>query len=136
MVSEQVFTQKEYVSFLHNLRGHKGQRPFMPSVRKERTFERDMELSQLHREWGWDVPAFDIDFLEYDQGKPIALIEYKRRDNWETAPVVRDANLKALITLGQQAKVPVFCVFYKPDHSMFRVIGLNSYAWAKPKTLW
>lgn len=136
MVSDQVFTQKEYISFLHNLRGHKGQRPFMPPVRKEITGDRDMELSKLHRDWGWDVPMVDIDFLEYNQAKPIALIEYKKRDNWERAPVERNANLKALIKLGQQARVPVFCVFYKPDHSMYRVIGLNSYAWAKPKMYW
>jgi hypothetical protein len=137
MAREQIFNQKDYSSFLHNLRGHKSQRPFMPSVKEERTGERDMELSLLHRKWGWDVPTVDIDFLEYDRANPIALIEYKGREDWETATVPRNsANLKALIKLAVRAKVPVFCVFYKPDHSMFRVIDLNSHPWAKPKTLW
>jgi len=135
-MNEQIFTQNEYGLFLHHIRGHNGQKPFRPPVKQERTFERDLILCELHRQWGYDVPACDIDFLDYDRANPIALIEYKKRDNWETARVEYDSNLKALIKLGVRAKVPVFCVFYKPDHSMFRVIGLNSYAWAKPKMYW
>ena len=134
-MADKVFSQAAYVVFLHNLRGHKGQRPFRPTTKQEFTGERDRVLSQLHRQWGFDVPACDIDFLEYDRSRPIALIEYKKRTDWDTAPVLRDANLKALICLGTRAKVPVFCVFYAPDHSMFRVVPLNTCASAVERRL-
>jgi hypothetical protein len=50
----------------------------MRDVAKERSGWRDLELSQRHRAWGFDVPAVDIDyFLAYDNGKAVALIEYK-----------------------------------------------------------
>ena len=126
-MAEYVLTQQQYAQFLHHIRGHNGQLPGRPPVKSEHTFERDLTLCTLHRQWGYDVPATDIDFLEYDNRNPNALVEYKKRDNWRTAPVDKDANLTALIRLGNRAQIPVFCVFYKPDHSMFRVIPVNTF---------
>ena len=52
-------------------------------VRQERTGWRDEALSKRHRDWGWDCPAIDIDFLmiEYDKGKSVALVEYGGKTN-------------------------------------------------------
>ena len=44
----------------------------MPEVRAERTGWRDEGLSQEHRKWGFDCPAF-----EYDTECASALVEYK-----------------------------------------------------------
>ena len=48
-------------------------------VRKERTGWRDARLSERHRDWGFNCPAADLDFLmaEYNKGLPVGLVEYK-----------------------------------------------------------
>lgn len=96
-----------------------------PKVKEERTFWRDMKLLQRHRDWEFNVPAVDIDFLEYDHSKAVALVEYKRRINLEKAEPYLDANIEALIDLGNRAGIPVFCVFYTPNLKRFRAFGLN-----------
>lgn len=128
MSSELILTQSDFKLFLHRIRGHANQEPNRPKVKAEQTLYRDLELCNLHREWGYDVPACDIDFLEYDNCNPVALIEYKKRADWRTTILNKDANLMALTRLGNRAKIPVYCVFYNPDRSMFRVIPLNPVA--------
>ena len=100
-------------------------------VKEERTGWRDLGLSERHREWGWDCPALDIDFLmlEYDNGSPVALIEYKH----EYAPKqkIKHPSIKALIRLGTayrnegQSGIPVFGVRYSDSYSWFKVTPLN-----------
>lgn len=100
----------------------------MKIVKTERTGWRDEKLSLRHREWGWDCPAIDIDFLalEYDTGDPIALIEYK---NEHAKPQYRShPSYQALIKLGTRANLPVFAVRYADDLSWYRVVPLNSIA--------
>jgi len=95
---------------------------------EERTGWRDAGLSARHRSWGWDCPAVDIDFLlvEYDLGKPIALIEYKNEH--ATPQQKTHPSFNALIELGNRASIPVFACRYKDDFSNFRVIPLNDFS--------
>lgn len=78
--------------------------------RNERSGWRDEALSLRHRDWGVDCPATDVDWLEYDHGLAIALIECKH----ERAPqaFTTDPNTRALLDLGWRAKLPVFAVRY------------------------
>lgn len=97
-------------------------------VRPERSGWRDMELSERHRQWGWDCPAVDLDFLflEYDRGKAVALVEYKHefaQPQYPTHPTYQ-----AMIDLGNRAGVPVFGVRYARDFSWWRVTPLNPVA--------
>ena len=99
-----------------------------PPVRPERTGWRDLSLSQRHRRWGWDCPAVDLDFLflEYDNGKAVALVEYKHE---QAAPQYRThPTYQAMIDLGNRAGVPVFGVRYAGDFSWWRVCPLNAHA--------
>lgn len=96
-----------------------------PQVREERTGWRDEAISGRHRKWGWDCPAIDIDFLalEYDKGKPVAIIEYKNeraQDICATHP-----SYQAIIALGDAASIPVFVVRYSSAFTWFTVIPLN-----------
>jgi hypothetical protein len=97
-------------------------------VKQERTGWRDLALSARHRLWGWDCPAVDIDFLmiEYDNGSPIALVEYKN----ECAPTQysNHPSYRAMIELGTCSKIPVLAVRYKSDFSTFTVVPLNKFA--------
>ncbi|GAI99992.1 unnamed protein product [marine sediment metagenome] len=72
------------------------------------------------------IPGLNLDFLEYDHSKAVALVEYKRRINLEAVSPSLDANIEALIDLGNRAGIPVFCVFYTPNLKRFRVFGLNA----------
>ena len=104
----------------------------MPDVVPERSGWRDLALSERHRRWGWDCPAVDLDFLflEYDQGHPVAIVEYKNehaRPQWPSHPTYL-----AMRELGTRAGIPVFGVRYADDFSWWRVSPLNILAktWA------
>lgn len=98
------------------------------AVRQERTGWRDEGLSLRHRDWGYDVPAVDLDFLllEYDRAKPVAVVEYKH----ERAAPVRTANtsFSAMRELADRAGVLFLYVRYKGDFSRFDVSAQNSAA--------
>jgi len=100
----------------------------MPEVRQERTGWRDESLSARHRQWGWDCPAFDIDFImiEYNNSKVVALVEYK---NEFAKPVdLRHPTMRALADLGDRAKVPIFVARYSSDFSTWVIEGVNGHA--------
>lgn len=97
-------------------------------VRKERSGWRDQNLSGRHRQWGWNCPAVDLDFLflEYDKGKAVALVEYKH-ENAEPQKAAHPT-YQALIDLGTRASVPVFACRYADDFSWFKIVPLNEFA--------
>lgn len=95
----------------------------------ERTGKRDLALSGRHRDWGFDVPAVDIDwFIEYDHAQARGLVEYKHE---QAAPAdQKDPNHLALADLAgvDRAAVPFFGARYAGDFSWFRVVALNKEA--------
>jgi len=96
-------------------------------TKDERTGWRDLRLSEKHREWGTNVPATDIDyFLEYDNAKACAIIEYKHQLaaplDWD------DPNRNALIDLGDRARVPVLEARYSDDFFTWTITPLNEKA--------
>lgn len=97
----------------------------MLEVSRERTGWRDEALSRRHREWGYDVPAADLDFVlvEYDAEEPKAIIEYKH----EAAPVFvsGSSGLRVLAKLGDLAGLPAYLVRYDTELAYFNVRGLN-----------
>ncbi|MFH1031095.1 MAG: hypothetical protein V1767_00790 [Chloroflexota bacterium] len=100
-------------------------------VRDERTYWRDEKLSEEHREWGWNCPAIDIDFLlvEYDFGKAVALVEYK--EEHVELPSFTHPSYLALKDLGDRAQIPVFIVRYAGDFSWWNVEPINSFGFKK-----
>lgn len=99
-----------------------------PTVKAERSGWRDLRLSERHRRWGWDCPAVDLDFLflEYDNGKAVALVEYKHE---RAAPqFATHPTYQAMIDLGTRAGVPVLAVRYADDFSSWLVVPLNDKA--------
>lgn len=96
--------------------------------KQERTYWRDGHLSQRHRKWGLAVPAIDLDFilLEYDRGKPTAIIEYKGEHAAPQFP--SHPSYLALSHLGEAAGLPVFVVRYAQDFSWWKISPLNNVA--------
>ena len=100
------------------------------TVRPERTGWRDQELSARHRMWGWNCPWLDLDFvaLEFNNGKPAFLVEYK---NERAAPVNCDhPTYRAFAELGNGYRegIPVFICRYASDFSWLKVRPLNDKA--------
>jgi len=95
-------------------------------VKEERTGWRDRELSERHRRWGWNCPAMDIDFLEFHDGEPVALIECKHEKarTWD----IDGKAAQAFIRLAERAGLPAFYVVRADDFSWWWVQALNSIA--------
>ncbi len=89
----------------------------------------DLQLSERHRRWGRDCPASDLDFIEYDRGNPVALVEYKhRKAQWSSA----DASIRALCTVAERAGLPCLLASYSHTPTWtFRVHPLNSHGLLK-----
>lgn len=98
----------------------------------ERTGWRDERISRRHREWGFKLPAVDLDFplLEYHYGKPAALIEYK---SYQARTVdLGSASFRAMALLADNSNIPFFVVRYWASTQdapwRFRVAPVNSFA--------
>lgn len=103
----------------------------MRTWRTERTGWRDQALSERHGHWGFNCPAIDLDFvmMEYNHGKPAAIVEYKHKN--AATPNVGHANYKALISLADGysgGPLPCFIAIYDPEDWSFRVVPLNDRA--------
>lgn len=99
-----------------------------PTASGERTGWRDEAISLRHREWGVSCPATDIDFLlvEYSSGEPKALIEYKM---FTAAPTdYRSSQNRALRSLADKARLPLFVAYYWPETWSFQVYAFNDTA--------
>jgi len=100
----------------------------MKEWRTERTGWRDAELSKRHGAWGFNCPAVDLDFvmMEYNHGKPCALVEYKHVN---ARPVDSShATYRALVALADGYKdgpLPCFVAHYNPADWSFVVTPLN-----------
>lgn len=98
-------------------------------VKPEATGGRDeLLLSAWHRKLGWDYPATDIDLLmiEYNYGKPYALVEYKRMNGKKISK--NHPSFRAMSELANGVNIPAIVVRYSPELDMFRVSPLNTIA--------
>lgn len=96
----------------------------------ERSGWRDQAISSRHRDWGFNCPAVDLDFLmvEYDGGYPIAVVEYK---HFRAAiPDVDHATYRAVSQLydDEGKQLPLWVARYWPDIWAFRVRAVNERA--------
>lgn len=97
-------------------------------VKKELTGQRDLSINNRHRTYGWNCPGLDLDFpmIEYDNAKPIALIEYKKYN----APkvTISHPSIRALGTLATNSNIPAFLVHYHEDTWSFWITPINDFA--------
>lgn len=103
----------------------------MQSWRTERTGWRDSALSERHGKWGFNCPAVDLDFvmMEFNHGKPCALVEYKHKSAKVVDP--SHATYRALKDLADgygPSPLPCFVAIYDPEPWAFQIIPLNEAA--------
>lgn len=100
-------------------------------VRQERSGWRCEAISKRHREWGFNCPAVDLDFVvaEYNHGKPVALIEYK--DKRAGKPNIDHPTYDALTSLADgysSGSLPFLVVVYCSEKWFFIVYPVNEVA--------
>ena len=98
-----------------------------PPVKQDTTQIRDtIKLGILHRMFGQDCPAIDLDFVlvEFDHERPVALIEYKHCSG---KPIQTDQNIgvSVLRNLGDMAKLPAFICRYDLVNGRFKLAAIN-----------
>lgn len=88
----------------------------------ERLNKRNLTYNNRHRQWGIELTAMDVDFMEYDSktGKPLALIETK-------FGLIKEVDLNepafdALCMLARE-EIPVFCLIYYPMDASGQLVG-------------
>jgi hypothetical protein len=111
----------------------------MRDVKPELSGKRDLWINDQHRNWGWDCPFVDFDFLglEYDTCQAVVLIEYKdsRRPNGQPTepPNFEKANYKTLRNAANKLEVPLLIVHYNSEWNCFKPFVGNDRAkqWVK-----
>lgn len=98
---------------------------------EERSGWRDEELSLKHRDWGFNCPGIDIDFVmvEYNLGLPVALVDYKHHNAKKVN--LSDANYRALCALADgygDGGIPFLLAYYWPETWSFYVHPVNKLA--------
>lgn len=94
----------------------------------ERSGWRDEAISRRHRQWGFNCPGVDLDFVmvEYNHGQPVALVEYKER---RAAPLQTNhptyQALRALADGYRNGPLPFFVARYCSTDWWFMVTPLN-----------
>lgn len=101
----------------------------------ERLGWRDEAISKRHRLYGFDCPAVDVDFLmiEYDRGKPVALVEYKHfhalGPGYQiNTSILLHPSYRALLSLANASKIPFLIAYYHPEVWSFKILPANNRA--------
>lgn len=90
---------------------------------------RDEELSRRHREYGFDCPAVDLDFvlIEYSHGLPVAIVEYKHWRAYGKIPI-HHQSYKALSILATNSDIPFIIAYYWPENWSYIAQPINERA--------
>lgn len=99
-------------------------------VAPERNGWRDEAISRRHRQYGFNCPAVDLDFVlvEYASGKPKAIVDYKHEN--ATAVDPRHPSFAAIRSLCEWHEPPLPCwiAYYRDQPWRYKVKPLNERA--------
>lgn len=121
-----ILTEEDFIYFLYSLRNSFEKGMFIAAKLKEKNWKLDFKeketqweheiISHRHREYGWDVPVVDIDFIYSKDGIPISLVEYKEdKSYFDLDKNINHPTIQALSLLADKSsyKLPFFLVRYK-----------------------
>lgn len=139
-----ILTEKEFIFFLYSLRNGFEKGFFISAKLEENNWKIGLKnkntlwdyeiISHRHRDYGWDVPVVDIDFIYFKNSKPIALIEYKEDSStFNLDESINHPTIKALnsLTISSSYKIPFFLVrytSYEKEINTFVIFPVNKKA--------
>ena len=85
-------------------------------------------LSHRHRDWGWDCPVVDIDFVVVNNGKPAAIVEYKNRQSFSTPSKFKyhpTGRTLSFLSDTMMPKIPLLFVYYNSGFNEFRIYPIT-----------
>jgi len=95
-------------------------------ARQEKSFARDMTFHINRRAYGKDIPATDIDFLEFDKLEPVLLWEAKSdKSHWRKGR--RTASMIAQWKLAERAEIPYRVIEHSDDWSQVTVYEVKEW---------
>lgn len=133
------FSEKSFVTFLYYIRKNPTKSLFINAKLnelkwkigfsgKEEEFPYQI-ISKRHRDFGWDVPVVDLDFIAFNQaGNPKMLVEYKDcHSKFELKTKLNHPTLLTLSSFSNKAKIPFYLVVYKKQTTglLFTVHPIN-----------
>ena len=136
-------SEKEFVKLLYKCREHivSGRtrqgielaESLSPELRSVKENWEGEILSHRHRDWGWDCPVVDLDFVVSSDKKVLGIVEYKHNRSFASPKAFKNHPTgRALCDLGNSLseRIPVLFVYYDDDFQHFRIYPLN-YGWEK-----
>lgn len=95
-------------------------------TRHEMSFRRDMSFHVARRKFGYNAPATDIDFLEYDNLEPVLLWEAKSiKSRWRNGR--RTASMIVQWKLSKLAGIPYVVVEHNDKWSKITVFKIGGW---------
>ncbi len=86
-------------------------------------------ISSRHRDWGWNVPVADLDFIVVNNGIPKAIIEYKECKSAITPYKFKECTTgkNMMVLCNELAEpIPAMIVYYDENgYNSFKIFGLN-----------
>jgi hypothetical protein len=140
---ENEFTEKDYVIKLYDIRetivkGRRTQGVTQARILRDNIFSFSEKwngeiLSKRHREWGWDCPVVDLDFLVYKKSKIKAIIEFKHRKSYLSPKSFKfhpTGKTLSWLANNYSPRIPLLIVYYEEDFSVFRIYPITE-GWSK-----
>jgi len=90
------------------------------------TFYRDYTFHGYRRLFGENIPATDIDFLEFDNHQPIAILEQKTQNShWREG--IRTDGLIAMWHLANKADIPLYVAENNLDWTRVAICAIGGF---------
>lgn len=85
-------------------------------TRQQNSYFRDLTFHVYRRKLGSNIPATDLDFLEYDNFQPVDLREFKNdKSKWREGK--RTASIRATYNLAKKANIPFYIIEHNDNYS-------------------
>lgn len=126
--------EEDFVDFLFRLRKRNTSKEINFPLKEisclEETWQGEI-VSKRHRDWGWNNPALDIDFVLEKENKPLAIIEFKNdRTFSDYEKFSKTTSCQAIKYLCDYCESPVafFLIIYNYNFTNFKINALNDTA--------
>lgn len=139
----QILTEKEFVKMLYRIREKIVEGRTEQGIKVAESLSNTLNdsteswpgqiLSNRHRDYGWDCPVVDIDFIVVNNGEVRGLVEYKHMQSYSTLNKFKfhpTGKTLSYLANNMNDKIPLLFVNYNDSIETFIVYPVT-YGWDK-----